>query len=131
MEPARPEAIAAEEPEMRLTEHGVGVIELRPGSGPEAVAGDRLEVHYVGRLEDGTEFDSSRKRDASFTFELGEGRVIDGWEEGLAGMRAGAIRRLIVPPSMGYGSRGAGAVPPDAILEFDVELLSIRPAAGP
>ena len=116
---------------MRLTEHGVGVIELRPGSGPEAVAGDRLEVHYVGRLEDGTEFDSSRKRDASFTFELGEGRVIDGWEEGLAGMRAGAIRRLIVPPSMGYGSRGAGAVPPDAILEFDVELLSIRPAAGP
>jgi FKBP-type peptidyl-prolyl cis-trans isomerase len=124
--PLRPN-VEEPEPEMTLTEHGVGVIELRAGSGPAAAAGDSLEVHYVGRLDSGKEFDSSRARNASFTFELGGGRVIDGWEEGLAGMRVGEIRRLIIPPSMGYGARGVGAVPPNAILEFDMELLSLTP----
>jgi FKBP-type peptidyl-prolyl cis-trans isomerase len=116
----------APEPELTVTEHGVGITELRPGAGRGAVAGDTLEVHYVGRLEDGTEFESSRKRGTPYRFELGAEIVIPGWDEGLVGIRVGEIRRLIVPPSMGYGPRGSGEVPPDAMLEFDIELLSLE-----
>jgi len=114
----------SDESDMEFTEGGVGIQELRVGKGVEAKPGMRLRVHYVGRLADGTEFDSSRERGESFAFELGDGIVLKGWDEGLAGMRVGGIRRLIVPSTLGYGKRGdPPKIPPNAVLEFDVELL--------
>ena len=107
------------------------VQDLVVGSGPEAVAGSRVTVHYTGWLYEkakpdakGSEFDSSRKGGNPFSFELGAGDVIAGWDQGVAGMRVGGQRRLTIPASLGYGERGAGGViPPGATLLFDVELL--------
>jgi FKBP-type peptidyl-prolyl cis-trans isomerase len=97
------------------------------GGGREARAGDRAMVHYVGRLEDGEKFDSSRDRDEPFEFALGAGTVIRGWDEGVQGMRVGGKRTLIIPSDLGYGARGAGGViPPHATLIFDVQLLALR-----
>ncbi len=96
------------------------------GSGAKASVGDTLTVHYIGRLQNGQEFDNSYKRGAPFTFTLGEGRVIQGWEEGLLGMQEGGKRILVVPPQMAYGDRGAGPIPGGATLVFAVELLSIE-----
>ncbi len=103
------------------------------GSGAEAVAGKAVAVHYTGWLFDptapeskGTKFDSSRDRGDPFTFPLGGGRVIAGWDEGVVGMKVGGQRTLIIPPEKGYGARGAGGViPPNATLVFDVELLEV------
>jgi FKBP-type peptidyl-prolyl cis-trans isomerase FkpA len=104
------------------------------GTGAEAVSGKTVVVHYTGWLYDpaasdkkGRKFDSSVDRGQPFTFPLGAGKVIRGWDEGVAGMRVGGKRTLVIPPAMGYGSRGAGGViPPDATLLFDVELLGVR-----
>ena len=96
------------------------------GAGAEARAGQRVSVHYTGTLPDGRKFDSSRDRGSPFRFQLGVGQVIRGWDEGVAGMKVGGRRMLVIPPELGYGSRGAGAViPPGATLHFDVELLGI------
>jgi FKBP-type peptidyl-prolyl cis-trans isomerase len=97
------------------------------GTGPEAKKGDRVSVHYTGRLTDGTKFDSSRDRGQPFSFPLGAGRVIQGWDYGVAGMKVGGKRKLTIPPEEGYGARGTpgGPIPPNATLEFDVELLKI------
>lgn len=97
------------------------------GSGPEAKGpGQFVTVHYTGWLENGTEFDSSRRRDEPFGFPLGVGYVIPGWDQGVVGMRVGGKRKLTVPPELGYGARGAGRViPPNATLVFEVELLDI------
>lgn len=96
------------------------------GKGAEAKAGDNVKVHYVGTLTNGTEFDSSKKRDRPFEFPLGAGRVIKGWDQGVAGMKVGGKRRLVIPPSLGYGASGAPPViPPNATLVFEVELLEI------
>ena len=104
------------------------------GGGTEAAAGKQVTVHYTGWLYDigpgdhkGRKFDSSRDRGEPFTFRLGAGQVIRGWDEGVAGMKVGGSRTLTIPPEMGYGARGAGGViPPNATLVFDVELLDVR-----
>jgi FKBP-type peptidyl-prolyl cis-trans isomerase len=96
------------------------------GDGEEAVAGQTVEVHYTGWLTDGTKFDSSHDRDQTFSFKLGGGQVIAGWDQGVAGMKIGGTRKLTIPPEMGYGERGAGGViPPNATLVFKVELIGL------
>ena len=96
------------------------------GDGDEAVAGQTVEVHYTGWLTDGTKFDSSHDRNETFSFKLGGGQVIAGWDQGVAGMKIGGARKLTIPPEMGYGARGAGGViPPNATLVFKVELIGL------
>ncbi len=96
------------------------------GDGDEAVAGQTVEVHYTGWLTDGTKFDSSLDRDQTFSFKLGAGQVIAGWDQGVAGMKIGGARKLTIPSEMGYGERGAGGViPPNATLVFKVELIGL------
>jgi FKBP-type peptidyl-prolyl cis-trans isomerase len=100
---------------------------LTPGTGATATAGQNVSVHYTGWLENGTKFDSSVDRGQPFQFPLGAGRVIRGWDEGVAGMKIGEKRKLIIPAELGYGSRGAGgAIPPNATLIFEVELLDLK-----
>jgi FKBP-type peptidyl-prolyl cis-trans isomerase len=109
------------------TKSGLKYVELKEGTGDEAKAGQIVEVHYTGWLKDGTKFDSSKDRNEPFKFPLGAGRVIKGWDEGVAGMKVGGKRKLIIPPELGYGKRGAGnVIPPDAELTFEVELLGIK-----
>lgn len=101
--------------------------DVKVGEGSEAVAGKRVTVHYTGTLEDGTKFDSSKDRGEPFEFNLGTGQVIKGWDEGVAGMKVGGIRKLTIPSELGYGERGAGtAIPPNAVLVFEVELLGVE-----
>ena len=101
--------------------------DLVVGSGAEAVSGRVVSVHYTGTLTTGTKFDSSLDRGRPFDFPLGAGRVIQGWVEGVAGMKVGGERTLIIPAELGYGARGAGGViPPNATLQFDVQLLAVK-----
>ena len=96
------------------------------GEGAEAKAGHQVSVHYTGWLTNGSKFDSSKDRNDPFVFSLGAGMVIRGWDEGVAGMKVGGARTLIIPAELGYGARGAGGViPPNATLKFDVELLGV------
>ncbi len=106
---------------------GVRVAFLSFGDGPAPEPGQQVTVHYTGWLMDGTRFDSSRERGEAFRFELGVGKVIRGWDEGLANMKVGSRACLFIPPEMGYGPTGAGAsIPPNAPLVFDVELLGVQ-----
>jgi FKBP-type peptidyl-prolyl cis-trans isomerase len=102
--------------------------DLVVGKGAEAKSGDTVTVQYVGTLKNGAEFDASKKHgDSGFTFELGKGRVIKGWDQGVAGMKEGGKRKLTIPPELGYGARGAGEkIPPNSTLVFEVELVSIK-----
>ncbi|HJW33600.1 MAG TPA: FKBP-type peptidyl-prolyl cis-trans isomerase [Holophagaceae bacterium] len=101
--------------------------DLQIGQGPEAKAGQMVNVHYTGWLMDGRKFDSSVDRQEPFTFHLGAGQVIAGWDQGVAGMKVGGKRKLTIPSHLGYGERGAGGViPPGATLLFEVELLGVR-----
>ncbi len=110
----------------RRTASGLIITDLLVGDGEEATAGQNISVNYRGTLEEGKEFDSSYGR-APFTFPLGAGRVIKGWDEGVVGMKVGGKRKLVIPPELGYGQRGAGrAIPPNATLIFEVELLEIN-----
>ncbi len=100
--------------------------DLTVGEGSEAVSGKEVTVHYTGWLTDGEKFDSSKDRKQPFTFPLGAGHVIKGWDQGVVGMKAGGVRKLTIPAALGYGARGAGGViPPNATLVFEVELLSV------
>jgi FKBP-type peptidyl-prolyl cis-trans isomerase len=109
------------------TPSGLKYIELKEGDGTTPKTGQTVEVHYTGTLENGTKFDSSRDRNTPFKFKLGVGQVIKGWDEGVGTMKVGGNRKLIIPPDLGYGARGAGGViPPNATLIFDVELLGIQ-----
>lgn len=106
----------------------LGIVDIRQGEGRTATRSDMVEVHYTGWLTDGTKFDSSLDSGRSFRFAIGRGQVIRGWDEGVAGMREGGVRKLTIPPEMGYGRRGAGPIPPDATLVFEVRLLKVTPA---
>ena len=111
---------------MIKTASGLQYEDLVEGEGTEAVAGKTVEVHYTGTLVDGKKFDSSHDRNKAFSFKLGAGKVIKGWDEGVAGMKVGGKRKLVIPANLGYGSSGAGgAIPPNAVLHFDVELLKV------
>lgn len=107
---------------------GMKVEILKEGAGDAAKSGDLVTVNYVGTLTDGTKFDSSIDRNQPFQFTLGENRVIQGWELGVLGMKAGEKRKLTIPPELGYGAQGAGGgvIPPNATLIFEVELLKIN-----
>jgi FKBP-type peptidyl-prolyl cis-trans isomerase FkpA len=105
---------------------GLEIEDLHPGTGAEAHAGDSVTVHYVGTLTDGSKFDSSRERGEGFTFKLGSGQVIKGWDQGVAGMRVGQLRKLTIPPELAYGTRGfPPVIPPNSTLVFEVELLAL------
>jgi FKBP-type peptidyl-prolyl cis-trans isomerase FkpA len=109
------------------TASGLQYQDLVIGTGAEAKTGDRVSVHYTGTLADGTKFDSSLDRNQPFELVLGAGGVIKGWEEGIPGMKVGGKRKLIIPPELGYGASGAGsAIPPNATLIFEIELLEIK-----
>ena len=112
---------------MITTPSGLQYEDQQEGTGVAAKAGDTVEVHYTGTLNDGKKFDSSRDRNRPFAFKLGAGQVIKGWDEGVAGMKVGGKRKLVIPSDLGYGPRGyPGAIPPNAELTFEVELLKIK-----
>jgi FKBP-type peptidyl-prolyl cis-trans isomerase len=96
------------------------------GTGPKAEPGDEVSVHYTGTLRDGTKFDSSYDRDEPYTFVLGIGQVIEGWDQGIVGMKVGEKRKLEIPSDFGYGEGGSGVIPPNAGLIFETELVSIN-----
>jgi FKBP-type peptidyl-prolyl cis-trans isomerase FkpA len=109
------------------TASGLRYTDIQPGAGETVTGrGQTVLVHYTGWLEDETKFDSSRDRNDPFSFPVDCGYVIPGWDEGVKGMRVGGLRRLVIPPGLGYGARGAGGViPPNATLVFEIELLEI------
>ncbi len=122
---------ASAEPALVLVDAGpaetVQITVLKPGTGPKAKIGDHVKVHYVGTLTDGTKFDSSRDRGEPFAFDLGRGHVIKGWEQGVAGMQVGEVRKLVIPPALAYGERGhPPVIPANATLVFEVELVGIE-----
>lgn len=124
--PKLSDQIPAVQGPLQTTSSGLQIIEVKPGTGKVAQSGSTVSVHYTGYLTDGTKFDSSIGGDP-IVFPLGTGQVIEGWEEGLNGMKVGEKRRLIIPPQLGYGERGAGGViPPNATLVFDVEMVDVQ-----
>jgi peptidylprolyl isomerase len=121
----------AQQGKRMTTPSGLTIIDVKEGTGPSPKHGQIVEVHYTGWLYEngakGKKFDSSVDRNEPFSFPLGAGRVIKGWDEGVVGMKVGGKRTLIIPPALGYGARGAGGViPPNATLMFDVELLAVK-----
>lgn len=117
----------SEEVEYITTDSGLKYRDIVVGHGKTATTGDTVNVHYVGKLEDGTQFDSSVDRGQPFTFSIGRGMVIQGWDEGVTSMKERGLRELVIPPNLGYGDAGAGdIIPPGATLIFKIELLDIK-----
>lgn len=113
--------------QLKRTASGLGIQDLLEGTGKTAEPGNMVSVHYTGWLTDGTKVDSSRDLGQVFTFMLGRGQVIAGWDEGVAGMKLGGRRKLLIPSQLGYGAQGSGSVvPPGATLVFDVELCGVK-----
>jgi len=113
--------------ESKTTESGLKYETIKEGKGAAAKAGNTVKVHYTGTLTNGKKFDSSRDRNKPFSFSLGAGQVIKGWDEGVAGMQVGEVRKLTIPSDLAYGPEGRpGAIPPNATLLFDVELIGIE-----
>jgi FKBP-type peptidyl-prolyl cis-trans isomerase len=110
--------------DMTRTSTGLYYLDVAQGTGPVVAAGDRIAVQYTGWLANGTMFDTSRDDGVAYPFRLGRSEVIAGWDEGLVGMRVGGRRRLVIPPSLGYGSTGNGPIPPNAVMVFDVEIVN-------
>jgi FKBP-type peptidyl-prolyl cis-trans isomerase len=102
------------------------VEDIKLGTGVSAVVGKTVTAHYTGTLTNGSKFDSSKDRGQPFSFRLGAGQVIRGWDEGLVGMREGGVRKLTIPPHMGYGDRAAGRIPPNSTLLFEIELIKVE-----
>ena len=110
-----------------VTASGLRYTDEKMGDGTQSAKGKKVTVHYTGTLDNGTKFDSSRDRGKPFVFTIGVGQVIKGWDEGVMSMKVGGRRKLVIPPDLGYGARGAGGViPPMATLHFDVELLAVE-----
>ena len=120
------EALHVNTDAMTTTPSGLRYQDLTPGTGAAAAPGHEVSVHYTGWLTDGTEFDSSVRHGQPLAFQLGRGQVIKGWDEGVAGMKVGGRRKLVIPPELGYGAVRNGPIPPNATLVFDVELLGVR-----
>ncbi len=117
--PSNAQSSPAAEPKVEMED-------LVVGKGTEAVSGKTITVHYTGTLKDGTKFDSSVDRKEPFTFSLGAGQVIKGWDQGVAGMKVGGKRKLTIPPELGYGANTVGAIPANSTLIFEVELLEVK-----
>jgi peptidylprolyl isomerase len=126
--PTTSKSIAMDNNENQVTTaSGLKYVEITEGTGETPATGQTVSVHYTGTLESGKKFDSSRDRNQAFEFQIGEGQVIKGWDEGPSTMKVGGRRKLIIPADLGYGARGAGgAIPPNSTLIFDVELLKIK-----
>lgn len=124
-EPVSPPPEVAPAPPAVSTD-GLKIEDIQIGSGAVAAVGKRVAVHYTGWLTNGKKFDSSKDRGQAFTFQLGAGQVIKGWDHGVAGMKVGGVRKLTIPPALGYGDRDMGVIPPDSTLEFEVELLGVQ-----
>jgi peptidylprolyl isomerase len=123
----KPDAPTAVTGKPTTTSSGLEYWDIKKGTGKLAERGKKVSVHYTGWLTNGKEFDSSRDAGEPIQFDLGTGQVIKGWDEGIAGMKVGGKRQLRIPPSLGYGARGAGsAIPPNATLVFDVELMGVK-----
>lgn len=105
---------------------GLQIEDIKIGTGAEAVAGKDVDVHYTGTLTNGQKFDSSKDRGEPFTFSLGAGQVIQGWDKGVAGMKEGGVRKLTIPPELAYGNRQVGPIPANSTLIFEVELLKVK-----
>ena len=118
--------LAVDAKALTTTKSGLQYQDLVVGTGADAVAGKEVTVHYTGWLTNGTKFDSSKDANDPFVFRLGAGMVIKGWDEGVAGMKVGGKRKLVIPAALGYGSRGVDVIPPNSVLVFDVELLGVR-----
>lgn len=128
--PSIAEATFAEELEVDIaasqrTDAGLYWRDITPGSGPVVQRGQKVDVYYDGRLPDGTRFDATQPG-APYSFQVGVGAVIDGWDQGIVGMRVGGKRQLIIPPSLGYGPMGSGPIPPNGVMVFTVEVLDAR-----
>ncbi|MFV8754965.1 FKBP-type peptidyl-prolyl cis-trans isomerase [Nannocystaceae bacterium ST9] len=130
-DPKGDEVFAGDPVQRTELERGLIVEEFAGGEGRVAAAGDKVVVHYTGKLDDGTVFDSSVPRKKPLSFQLGQRKVIEGWELGIAGMKVGGLRRLIIPAELAYGPRGKGKIPPNSRLTFTIELMAIRDAPAP